>query len=40
MGWVEMAVGLPEDPVTPGTPLLFFAMLPPERPQKDSTQLP
>ena len=26
-------------PVTPGTLLCFFALLPPERPQKDSTQL-
>ena len=39
MGWAEMAIGLPKGPVTPGTPLHFFAMLPPEQPQKGSTQL-
>ena len=34
-----MAVGLPEGPSYPGHSPLFFAMLPPERPQKGSTQL-
>ena len=34
LGWFEMAVGLPEGPSYPGNPLHFFAMLPPERPQK------
>ena len=34
-----MAVGFPKVPVTPGTPLHFFAMLPLERPQKGSIQL-
>ena len=39
LGWVEMAVGLPEGPSYPGhSPFIFFAMLPPERPQKGSTQ--
>ena len=28
LGWVEMAVGLPEGPSYPGSPLHFFAMLP------------
>ena len=32
-------LAFPRVPVTPGTPLHFFAMLPPERPQKGSTQL-
>ena len=40
LGWVEMAIGLPEGPSYPVTPLHFFAMLAPERPQKGSTQLP
>ena len=39
LGWVEMAVGLPEGPSYPGhSPTFFFAMLPPERPQEGSTQ--
>ena len=41
LGWVEMAVGLPRDPSYPGHFPSFFryCMLPPERPQKGSTQL-
>ena len=40
--WVgsKWLLAFPRVPVTPGTPLHFFAMLPPERPQKGSTQLP
>ena len=39
--WVgsKWLLAFPRVPVTPGTPLHFFAMLPPERPQKGSTQL-
>ena len=39
--WVgsKWPLASPWVPVTPGTPLYFFAMLPPERPQKGSTQL-
>ena len=38
--WVgsKWLLAFPRVPVTPGTPLYFFAMLPPERPQKGSTQ--
>ena len=38
--WVgsKWLLAFPRVPVTPGTPLHFFAMLPPERPQKGSTQ--
>ena len=32
-------LAFPRVPVTPGNPLHFFAMLPPEQPQKGSTQL-
>ena len=42
LGWVEMAVGLPEGPSysrAPPSHKPFFAVLPPERPQKGSTQL-
>ena len=42
LGWVEMAVGLPEGPSYPGhsdRTNRFFAGLPPKRPQKESTQL-
>ena len=39
--WVgsKWLLDFPRIPVTPGTPLHFFAMLLPERPQKGSTQL-
>ena len=39
--WVgsKWLLAFPRVPVTPGTLLRFFAMLPPERPQKGSTQL-
>ena len=39
--WVawKWLLAFPRVPVTPATPLHFFAMLPPERPQKGSTQL-
>ena len=39
--WVgsKWLLAFPRVPVTPGTPLYFFAMLPTERPQKGSTQL-
>ena len=39
--WVgsKWLLAFPRVPATPGTPLHFFAMLLPERPQKDSTQL-
>ena len=39
--WVgsKWLLAFPRVPVTSGTPLHFFAMLPPERPQKGSTQL-
>ena len=39
--WVgsKWLLAFPRVPVTPGTPLHFFAMLPPERPQKGSTQI-
>ena len=39
--WVgsKWLLAFPRVPVTPGTPLYFFAMLPPERPQKGSSQL-
>ena len=38
--WVgsKWLLAFPKVPVTSGTPLHFFAMLPPERPQKGSTQ--
>ena len=38
--WVgsKWLLAFPRVPVTPGTPLYFFAMLPPERPLKGSTQ--
>ena len=38
--WVgsKWLLAFPRVPVSPGTPLHFFAMLPPERPQKGSTQ--
>ena len=38
--WVgsKWLLAFPRVPVTPGTPLHFFAMLPPQRPQKGSTQ--
>ena len=38
--WVgsKWLLAFPRVPVTPGTPLLFFAMLPPERTQEGSTQ--
>ena len=38
--WVgsKWLLAFPRVPVTPGTPLHFFAMLPPERPQEGSTQ--
>ena len=40
--WVEIAVGLSEGlnyPVLSVTQIIFFDVLPPERPQKDSMQL-
>ena len=39
--WVgsKWLLAFPRIPVTPGTPLHFYAMLPPERPQKGNTQL-
>ena len=39
--WVgsKWLLDFPRVPVTPGTPLHFFAMLPPKRPQKGSLQL-
>ena len=39
--WVgsKWLLAFPRVPATPGTPLHFFAMLPPKRPQKGSTQL-
>ena len=39
--WVgsKWLLAFPRVPVTLGTPIHFFAMLPPERPQKGSTQL-
>ena len=39
--WVgsKWLLDFPRVSVTPGTPLHFFAMLPPERPQQGSTQL-
>ena len=39
--WVgsKWLLAFPRVPATPGTSLHFFAMLPPERPQKGSTQL-
>ena len=39
--WVgpKWLLAFPRVPVTPGTPLHFIAMQPPERPQKGSTQL-
>ena len=39
--WVgsKRLLAFPRISVTPGTPLHFFVMLPPERPQKGSTQL-
>ena len=38
--WVgsKWLLDFPRVPVTPGTPLHFFAMLPPERPQEGNTQ--
>ena len=38
-GWVKWLLDFPRVPFTPNTPLHFFAMLPPERPKKGSTQL-
>ena len=41
LGWVEMAVGLPEGPCYPGHPPHtnhFFAVLPSKQPQKGSMQ--
>ena len=39
--WIgsKWLLAFPRVPVTPGTPVHFFAMLPPEQPQKGSTQL-
>ena len=39
LSWVEKVVGFPKGTSYPGHSHPFFAILPPERPQKDSTQL-